>query len=55
MFVCRLLLGIISSIDFKIRSFSLINNSRHHDLNFPYVVARSGLDDLNIFVCIACH
>lgn len=55
MFVYGLLLEVISGIDFKIRSFTLINNSCYYGLDSSCIVVRSGLDDLNIYVYIACR
>lgn len=55
MYACRLLLGDTFSTEFKIRSFTTINNLRRHGSDSPHEVARSGLDNLNIYVCIACR
>lgn len=55
MFVSGLSLDVTSSTDFKIRSFTSINNFCCYGLDFPFVVARSDLDNLDMYVCITFY
>ena len=55
MFISGLSLDVTSSTDFQIRSFTSINNFCCHGLDFPCVVARSDLDNSDIYVCIAFY